>query len=194
MLWGRPLVAWALDAATSADLHPILLVVGRGGSDVIAAAPPGVIAIRARNWRHGIAHSMRAALEALEPYVQVDAVCIGLADQPLVTAEAYRRLAEAHAGGATLAAASYGGQRANPVLVDRSLWAEAHGLSGDVGARGLMEHHDVVDVDCTDVGDPTDVDTLDELRALEASGSRPGVARPQPRQPDTQQGKSDADH
>jgi CTP:molybdopterin cytidylyltransferase MocA len=156
---------------------------------VTAAAPPGVTVIHAGNWRRGIAHSMRAALDALEGYVQVDAVCIGLADQPLVTAEAYRRLAEAHSGGARLAAATYGGERANPVLLDRSLWAEARDLSGDVGVRALMGQHDVVEVDCTDAGDPTDVDTLDDLRALEASGARRDLARP-----DAQQGNGDADH
>jgi molybdenum cofactor cytidylyltransferase/nicotine blue oxidoreductase len=187
MLQGRPLVAWALEAVTTTDLHPVLLVVGRRGNDVIAAAPPGVTAIHARNWRRGIAHSLRAALDALEPYVQVDAVCIGLADQPLVAPEAYRRLAAAHVGGATLAAATYGGQRANPVLIARSLWGEARSLSGDVGARALMERHEVVEVDCTDAGSPTDVDTLDDLRALEASSIRPGT------QPGMQK-DGDADH
>ena len=177
MLGGRPLVAWALEAVTATDLHPVLLVVGRGGIDVIAAAPPGVVAVHARSWRRGIAHSLRAALDALEPYVQVGAVCIGLADQPLVTPEAYRRLVAAHAGGATLAAATYGGQRSNPVLIDRSLWGEARHLSGDVGARALMDRHLVVEVDCTDAGSPADVDTLDDLRTLEASSVRPD-ARP----------------
>lgn len=155
------------------------------------AAPPGVTVIHAGNWRRGIAHSMRAALDALEGYVQVDAVCIGLADQPLVTAEAYRRLAEAHSGGARLAAATYGGERANPVLLDRSLWAEARDLSGDVGVRALMGQHDVVEVDCTDAGDPTDVDTLDDLRALEASSVPPDVP---PDVPPGAPGDGDADH
>ena len=40
-------------------------------------------------------------------------------------------------------------------------------LRGAVGARALMGAHDVVDVDCTGTGDPSDVDTLDDLRALE---------------------------
>jgi len=164
-----------------------LLVVGRRANAVVAAAPPGVRVIHAPNWRRGIAHSLRAALDALEPSVQVAAVCIGLADQPLVAPEAYRRLAAAHAGGAVLAVATYGGHRANPVLIGRSLWDEARRLSGDVGARALMESHEVVEVDCTDAGSPTDVDTLDDLHALEASSVRPGI------EPGTQK-DGDADH
>jgi len=97
----------------------------------------------------------------------VGAVAVGLADQPLVGADAYRRLADAYQGGATLAVATYRGKRGNPVLLARSLWAEARRLDGDVGARALMDDHDVVEVDCTDTGDPNDVDTLDDLREAE---------------------------
>ncbi len=45
-------------------------------------------------------------IQTLEPWAQVGAVCIGLADQPLVGADAYRRLAAAHDGGASLAVAN----------------------------------------------------------------------------------------
>jgi CTP:molybdopterin cytidylyltransferase MocA len=152
-----------------ADLHPVLLVVGQHAKQVIDASPPGVTAIRAGAWRKGIAHSLHAALDALDGYVQVEAVCIGLADQPLISSEAYRRLAAAHARGATFAVATYGGQRANPVLLARPLWDAARSLRGDVGARALMADHEVIEVDCTDTGSPADVDTLDDLRTLESS-------------------------
>ena len=92
-----------------------------------------------RHWRQGIASSLRAALEAIAPYAEVTAVCVGLADQPQVGSEAYRRLAAAHADGAQLAVATYDGVRGNPVLLARSLWAEANELEGDVGARQLMK-------------------------------------------------------
>ncbi len=166
ILDGRPLVAWSLDPPRAAGLTPVLLVVGRAARAVRSAAPPDVQVVRARRWRRGIARSLAAALRALSG-IDADAVCVGLADQPLVGADAYRRLVRAHEGGARLAVATYDGQRANPVLLDRSLWAEAAALRGDVGARALLASHDAVEVDCTGTGDPSDVDTLDDLRALE---------------------------
>jgi molybdenum cofactor cytidylyltransferase len=166
-LSGRRLVDWALDAALTAGARPVLLVVGHARDAVAAAAPPTVQVIAAADWRLGIAHSLRAALDALEPHPEINAVCVGLADQPRVGPDAYRRLIDAHQNGATLAAATYAGQRANPVLLDRSLWPEARTLRGDTGARALMSTHTVTEVDCTGTGDPTDVDTLDDLRALE---------------------------
>jgi CTP:molybdopterin cytidylyltransferase MocA len=81
----------------------------------------------------------------------------------------------AHEDGAELAVATYDGTRGNPVLLGRSLWDEARALEGDVGARTLMERHDVVEIDCTGTGSPHDVDTIDDLRALEellAAGGR----------------------
>ena len=168
-LRGRPLVSWALEAATGSGLHPVVLVVGHRGDAVGDAATEGVMIVRARRWRRGIARSLQAALEALDPWAQVGAVCVGLADQPLVGADAYRRLADAYRGGATLAVATYGGQRRNPVLLGRSIWGAARRLDGDVGARALMGDEGVVEVDCTGTGSAADVDTLDDLRSAERS-------------------------
>ena len=167
LLAGRPLVTWALEAVRATELSPVVLVVGRQGSAIAAAAPASVVIVRASRWHEGIAHSLHAALDAIEPYAQVTAACIGLADQPLVGAEAYRRLAAAHAAGAAIAVATYEGVRQNPVLLARELWSEARSLEGDVGARGLMDDHDTIEVDCTDTGSAADVDTIDDLHALE---------------------------
>jgi CTP:molybdopterin cytidylyltransferase MocA len=166
LLGGRPLVDWALDAALESALSPVLVVVGNAAKAVSATVPDSVRVVVADDWDAGIAHSLRAALEALEDD-PVTAVCIGLADQPLVGAEAYRRLAAAHQAGAELAVSTYDGERGNPVLLGRSLWSAALTLEGDVGARALMADNPVEEVDCTGTGDPRDVDTLDDLRALD---------------------------
>jgi CTP:molybdopterin cytidylyltransferase MocA len=166
-LRGRPLVSWALDAATTSGLRPVVLVAGHHGNAVARVAPEGVVVVRSRRWRRGIARSLRAALEALEPWAQVGAVAVGLADQPLVGPDAYRRLAVALQDCAHLAVATYHGQRRNPVLLGRAIWPKARQLDGDEGARVLMDDESVVEVDCTDTGSAADVDTLDDLREAE---------------------------
>ncbi len=128
--------------------------------------PQGVDVVHAVRARQGVAHSIGAALRALEGWRRVGAVCIGLADQPLVGADAYRRLVAAYDAGATLAAACYDGQRANPVLVARSWWPAAAELRGDVGLRALMTPESVTEVDCTGTGRPDDVDTTEDLERL----------------------------
>lgn len=165
---GRPLVAYAIDAAMESGLRPCVLVVGHASMTVADIAPKGVTVIRARGHRRGISNSLRAALEFLEGYAQIGAACVGLGDQPLVDAPAYRRLAEAYTDGATLAVATYDGVRANPVLIARSLWAEARKLKGDEGARTLMEIHGVLEVPCDGCGNPRDIDTAEDIDVVEA--------------------------
>ena len=115
----------------------------------------------------GISSSLHAALRALGPDASIDGVAVGLADQPLVGADAYRRVAGALLGDAQLAVATYGGVRGNPVLIGRARWDEALALEGDEGARVLLRRHGAVEVPCDGTGEPTDIDTPEDLIALE---------------------------
>jgi CTP:molybdopterin cytidylyltransferase MocA len=144
-------------------------VVGREADAVVAAAAvDDEVVVRNEHWESGIASSLVAALRALVDRADIEAVVVGLGDQPAVGADAYRRLARAYDAGARLAVATYAGVRGNPVLLAREHWQEALGLEGDEGARALMRRHPVVEVPCDGTGEPTDVDTPHDLAALEA--------------------------
>jgi molybdenum cofactor cytidylyltransferase len=166
---GRPLLAWALDAALDSGLAPVLVTVGYRADDVHAALPDTVEVVDNADWEEGIAASLRAVLRALEPRTAVTAVCVGLADQPRTGPEAYRRLAAAHEAGAQFAVATYEGRRGNPVLLARSLWPQACELQGDAGARQLMGAGGVTvtEVSCDGTGTADDVDTLEDLGRLQ---------------------------
>jgi molybdenum cofactor cytidylyltransferase len=165
-LGSRPLVAHALTAATASGAGLVLCVVS--DDRVAAAVPDGVEVVRNGAPERGIASSLHAVLRALTPRPDIDAVVVGLADQPLVGADAYRRVATAFEHGAPLAVATYGGVRGNPVLVARALWSEALELAGDEGARVLVRRHGAAEVPCDGTGEPTDVDTPEDLAALES--------------------------
>jgi molybdenum cofactor cytidylyltransferase/nicotine blue oxidoreductase len=157
----------------------VVLVLGREADAVLAAAlgdgaeVPGLVVVRNDRWESGIASSLGAAIVALRAVAGIDALVVGLGDQPRVGPEAYRRLAGAYDSGARLAVATYAGVRANPVLLARDHWDEALGLEGDEGARVLMRRHPVVEVPCDGTGEPTDVDTPQDLAALEARWRSP---------------------
>ena len=165
-LGGRPLVAHALDAARASDAGAVTVVVS--DDRVAALVPDGVEVVRNPTPESGIASSLQVALRALEPRAEVDAVVVGLADQPLVGAAAYRRVASAYDDGVRLAVATYRGARGNPVLIARRHWSEALDLDGDEGARVLLRRYGTTEVPCDDTGDPSDVDTRADLAALEA--------------------------
>lgn len=170
-LHGRPLVAYALDAARASGCSPVVLVVS--DERVAAAAGAGIEIVRNPSPEQGIASSMKRALRRFEDDPAVSAIVVGLADQPLVGAEAYRRVARSADDGATLAFATYDGVRGNPVLIGRAYWPEALELSGDEGARVLFRRHGGVAVPCDDTGAPADVDTPEDLAELESRWRSP---------------------
>ena len=169
-LGGRPLVLHAVDAARASELEPVVVVVS---DDAVAAAlgaleqAGDVLVARNAAPDQGISSSLQAALRVLEADVAIEGVVVGLGDQPLVGAAAYRRVARAYGDGARLAVATYGGVRGNPVLIGREHWAEALDLTGDAGARVLIGRHGAAEVPCDGTGEPTDVDTPEDLVALE---------------------------
>ncbi|MFC6084974.1 nucleotidyltransferase family protein [Sphaerisporangium aureirubrum] len=141
---------------------PVVVVLGA------ATVPlPGALVVRNPDWESGMGSSLRAGLAGLPP--SAGAVVIALADQPLIGAEAVRRLVAAWRDGATAAVATYGGAPRNPVLLAREHFAEAGALAvGDVGARAFLRARRglVTRVPCDDVGDPADIDTLADLARI----------------------------
>jgi CTP:molybdopterin cytidylyltransferase MocA len=98
---------------------------------------------------------------------------VALGAQPLVGAAAVERLDRAFEDGARVAVATYSGRPRNPALFARGVWPMLEEeLFGDEGARGFLRRHPglVTEVPCDDVADPTDVDTLEDLRRLRARG------------------------
>jgi CTP:molybdopterin cytidylyltransferase MocA len=165
-LGGQPLAAYALDAASASGLRPVVVVVSDDRVEAALGARADVRFVRNTDPERGIASSLQAALRALDADAEIDGVVVGLADQPLVGADAYRRVASAYDEGARLAVATYGGDRGNPVLIAREHWPEALALDGDEGARVLLRRHGALEVPCDGTGEPTDVDTPDALAAL----------------------------
>lgn len=158
---GRPLLAWAIEPALEAGL-PVAVV--RGAVDltpVLAELGAQVSVVDNERWREGQATSLRAGIAWCER-AGFGAAVVGLGDQPLVPASAWRAVAASRS--APIVAASFGGQRRPPVRLDRAVWALL-ASSGDEGARELMRRRPdlVAEVACE--GEPVDVDTVADLVA-----------------------------
>ncbi len=167
-LGGRPLVVHAVTAAIGSGLAPVVVVVSDDRTAAaLASDAERVTIVRNDAPERGISSSLQVALRALRDSDAVEAVVVGLADQPLMGSDAYRRVAAAYDEGARLAVATYGGGRGNPVLIGRAHWDEALALAGDEGARVLLRRHGAVEVPCDGTGEPADVDTPADLIALE---------------------------
>jgi CTP:molybdopterin cytidylyltransferase MocA len=143
----------------------VVVVLG-ADRDVFAA---GARTVHAAEWADGLGASLRAGLAALSD-TDVRACIVTLVDQPLVGAQAVRRLV-ALPGDPPAAIATYAGATGHPVLLSRSICADVADLAtGDVGARRWLDAHrdQVTAVACDDTGSPQDIDTAEDLAAVRA--------------------------
>jgi CTP:molybdopterin cytidylyltransferase MocA len=169
-LGGELLVERAVRTAREGGCEPVLVVVGSHADEVIAQARLGAAQpVLASDWDEGMGASLRAGIAAADA-LGCEAIAVILVDQPRIGPEALHRVIGSWEAGATAAVATYEGQPRNPVVLDRSIWADVSANArGDIGARGwLREHPDqVVEVPCDGTGDPVDVDTPLDLDALQ---------------------------
>jgi molybdenum cofactor cytidylyltransferase len=148
---GKPLVTWALDAANVLD--ELIVVTGA----VELPLPANAREVRNEHWSDGQATSLAAGIAAAAGH---DAVVVGLGDQPLIPAEAWRLLAAATA--TPIAVATYGGRRRNPVRLAAEVWPLLP-TEGDEGARSLLRNRPQLVTEVACPGEPADMDTQEDL-------------------------------
>ena len=94
-----------------------------------------------------------------------DGWVVALADMPWIVPATIRGVSDALRSGADIAAPSFQGRRGHPVGFARRHYAALAALTGDAGARALLEANRdrVTLIDVTDAGVLRDVDTPHDL-------------------------------
>ena len=174
-LGGQTLAERGIALLRAGGADPVLVVTGAAAVEI-----DGARAVHNPDWRSGMGSSLAAGLRALDE-TGPGAAVIALADQPLVGAEAVRRLIAAYQAGASVAVAAYAGKPRNPVLIAREHWAAVTELAaGDTGARPFLRAHPelVTLVECGDTGSPDDVDTPEDLARVRTAATFRSAGKP----------------
>ena len=156
----------------SAEVDEIVLVLGASAEAIRRQLPAslleGLKVVVNPAYEQGMASSLRAGLSALDP--QTGAALIVLADQPLVRPETLDQLAHQYRRTpAPIVIPSYKGVRGNPVLLDRSVFAEVMALEGDTGCRAIFGNHpETVKLEVEDEGILLDIDNQEDYERLRA--------------------------
>jgi CTP:molybdopterin cytidylyltransferase MocA len=166
-LGGRPLLEHALRVMGAAPVSPTVVVLGCAADDILAAVDlHGARPVTCERWEEGLSASLACGLAEV---ADSEAALVALGDQPGISAEAIRRVLAARGPGALAARATYGGEPGHPVLLERRLFGRLRDVTGDHGARNVLQSVPARDVPCDDLGGGEDVDTLAQLEALRQS-------------------------
>lgn len=155
----RPVWEWSLAAVCAAGLDHVVVVTGAVDLPIVASA--GLTVVHNPQWAAGQAGSVQVAVRAAAA-LGATSLTIGLADQPFVTADDWRAVADAEASCRIVIAHYPDGTGPNPVRLHADTWALLP-TEGDRGAREIIRSHPqwVCTIEC--VGSGADIDTVEDL-------------------------------
>jgi len=166
VLGDRPLIRYCVDAALTSNAYPVLVVTGHNqGAMVATLSSADVSFVSNPDYAEGLSSSLKAGVRALPS--SIDAAIILLGDMPLITHDLINQMIEFfNASPHALALVpTYQGEWGNPVLLSRKLFPEIEKLSGDTGARKLLQSHhaDVIEMPIMNDHVLIDLDTPEAL-------------------------------
>lgn len=113
--------------------------------------------------QNGLAHSLVHALQQTSEHCP--GWVIALADMPFVASESIAAVVQALENGADIVVPTYQGKRGNPVGFSRKYLPQLLALTGDQGARNLLNAYPVIEVPVNDIGILKDIDVPHDLPA-----------------------------
>jgi molybdenum cofactor cytidylyltransferase len=186
---GRPLVQHVLDNVHDSEVGEIVLVLGHCADAIKSQLElHDVTVVLNGNYRQGMGSSLKAGLSSVDP--KTEAALMILADQPFVRPVTFDELIAEHARArAEIVIPTFRGFRGNPVLLDRSVFPEVVGLSGDIGCRAIFgEHLDgIVKLPVEDAGVLIDIDQQSDYESLRSADSRVKKVRALVQAPDLEE-------
>ena len=165
---GETLVRRAAQVALASMCEPVAIVLGSNAVAVGNELEVPVIVTRNHDWETGMSSSVRAGLEALlAADSRLDGVVMMLCDQPFVTAELIDRLVECRRQtGKSIVATDYRGVHGVPALFGRELFAELAALTGDQGARKIIQAYPGATATVSFTNAAIDIDTPQDYETL----------------------------
>lgn len=166
---GDPIIQHAVQAALNAKAGEIIVVTGHGASDVEKALQGlSVTIIRNATPETGMGTSLAVGANAIRSLPK--AVMIMLGDMPLIQPETLGTIASSFIpdNGHDIVVPMHNGQRGHPVMFGAKYLPLLCALSGDEGARSVLQNHPerVRAINVDDPGTRYDVDTVSDLKDI----------------------------
>ncbi|WP_425390742.1 nucleotidyltransferase family protein [Ekhidna sp.] len=166
----KPLLQHTLDIGQEVNVQERVLVLGAKSELIQEVIIPGTFSIiHNYEWDKGMSTSIHVGLKSLEgKHTNLKHVIIMLSDQPYVTIEIINQLiASQDAAEPCITTCSYANQMGVPAIFSHHFFEDLLKLTGDQGARKLIQQK----LDCVRTipfsKGAIDIDTPDDLEKLE---------------------------
>ncbi len=174
MLGGETLLARVIRLANEAGAAPVYVVLGAHReticANISASSWKQAVPVFNKDWEQGIATSIHAGLNALQENAPPGSAALILScDQARLTVEHLRGLIDGFNSQPepSIAASSYAGVIGIPAIFPRSLFPHLFALSGDKGARLLLNHPPCLLIELPFEGGEVDIDLPADLGEFE---------------------------
>jgi len=155
----------SIQRVLESNVQEVIVVLGYAAEEIMPViSSAGIKVLTNPHYNRGLSESLKVGLRAVSP--DSTGALIYLADQPLVSPRTIDKLIETFKATRALAVVpTYRGERGNPVVLAKDLFPEVMKLSGDMGARSLLEKYAkrIVLVEVEDVAVIIDIDTPRDL-------------------------------
>jgi molybdenum cofactor cytidylyltransferase len=172
-LGGHAVLYHALQAALTAPLDPVILVLGYECDKALQAleelrGSPKLRVLKNSHWAQGRAESLKLGLAAVPAHAPGAVVLLG--DMPLVTPALIARVVQAFLRAHTLCFPIYRGLPGRPVAIPRELFGEFAQLSGDASGLPILQKYweRAIKLELAPDEEPTqwDIDTPEDLERM----------------------------
>ena len=169
---GRPMLQEVLGIFRRTRVGRVVVVLGANARKVRHSVDfQQEVVVLNRRFAEGMGSSLRIGLASIGD--DADAVIVALGDQPLLSSTTVDKIVETYLSSrARVVVPVFNGRRGRPVLFDKALFPQIMKVSGDVGAREVVEKckEGLVEVAVEDEGVLVDLDTPADYEGLVSRG------------------------
>lgn len=143
-----------------AQLDEVWVVLRPEDAAEALGVPACVRIVRSESAVHGMGHSLASGIQAIKQHARADAVAVFLGDMPWINSESLLYLL-ALASPEHIVVPTFQGQPGHPVIFGCKFWPELQQLTGESGAKALLQERAQVvrRLELNDPGILRDIDT-----------------------------------
>ena len=164
---GIPLIKLSVKNILASSINELIIVLGHQKEIIekLIDKNEKIKFVFNKNFESGMASSIKTGLNNLSEKTEAFFICLG--DMPMVSHDIYNQLIKSK-DNKEIIVPTYKGQQGNPVLFDKSMKEKVLNISGDIGAKKILELNKdkILNLKISDQGITRGFDTQDNFNSL----------------------------